>query len=567
MVILGISPPAHESAAGIVVDGKLVAAAAEERFTRVKNQGGLPERAIETVMEMAGVTPRDVDAVAVAWLPGRSELALNVKNYVRNLPFAVAVNNSLANKAAHVGNYTRNVFRDPNWRSSGTLERTVVKPLERMGLGGRVRHVDHQAAHVAGAYFASGFDRALGVSLDGYGSGAAGSFYLCEGGRMRLLQTIPYPHSLGTFYRRVTQALGFKPNRHEGKIVGLAAYGDPEVLGPRVRAGFDLSREDYFRMKSPQDPYESGRIAEQHSREDVAAAYQRVLEEVATRYIGLYLRKHGLTRVVGAGGVFANVKMNQRVMELPGVEEIFIYPAMSDGGVGVGAATWLAAQDGRLQPERLEHVYLGPGFGEREIEAALRESGLPFRRSEQVEREIAEQVAGGRVVARFDGRMEFGPRALGNRSILYAATDPTVNDWLNKRLKRTEFMPFAPMALAHRAGELFEGIERGRMAAEFMTVTFDCTPRMKQIAPAAVHVDGTARPQLVTERNNPSAFRVLTEYERLTGSPTVINTSFNMHEEPIVCTPADAVRAYVDGGLDVLAAGPFLVGAGAAAAA
>jgi len=184
-----------------------------------------------------------------------------------------------------------------------------------------------------------------------------------------------------------------------------------------------------------------------------------------------------------------------------------------------------------------------------------------------VEREIAEQVAGGKVVARFDGRMEFGPRALGNRSILYAATDPTVNDWLNKRLKRTEFMPFAPMALAHRAGDLFEGIERGRMAAEFMTVTFDCTPRMKQIAPAAVHVDGTARPQLVTERNNPSAFRVLTEYERLTGSPTVINTSFNMHEEPIVCTPADAVRAFVDGKLDVLAAGPFLVGAGAASAA
>jgi len=567
MVILGISPPAHESAAGIVVDGKLVAAAAEERFTRVKNQGGLPERAIETVMEMAGVTPRDVDAVAVAWLPGRSELALNVKNYVRNLPFAVAVNSSLANKAAHVGNYTRNVFRDPNWRSAGTLEKTIVKPLERMGLGGRVRHVDHQAAHVAGAYFASGFDRALGVSLDGYGSGAAGSFYLCEGGRMRLLQTIPYPHSLGTFYRRVTQALGFKPNRHEGKIVGLAAYGDPEVLGPRVRGGFDLSRDDYFRMKAPQDPYESRRIAEQHSREDVAAAYQRVLEEVATRYVGLYLRKHGLTRVVAAGGVFANVKMNQRVMELPEVEEIFVYPAMSDGGVGVGAATWLAAQDGSLRPERLEHVYLGPGFGEREIEAALRESGLPFRRSEQVEREIAEQVAGGKVVARFDGRMEFGPRALGNRSILYAATDPTVNDWLNKRLKRTEFMPFAPMALAHRAGDLFEGIERGRMAAEFMTVTFDCTPRMKQIAPAAVHVDGTARPQLVTERNNPSAFRVLTEYERLTGSPTVINTSFNMHEEPIVCTPADAVRAFVDGKLDVLAAGPFLVGAGAAAAA
>ncbi|HSU17093.1 carbamoyltransferase family protein [Longimicrobium sp.] len=559
MVILGISPPAHESAAGLVVDGTVVAAAAEERFTRVKNQGGMPRQAIQAVLDLAGIGPRDVDAVALPWLAPRRELMLNARNWARNLPFAATSGAPLRERGAHLANYTRNIVRDPNWASGRRLEREITQPLVEMGLAGRIHYVDHQAAHVASAYFSSGFDRALGVSLDGYGSGAAGSFYLCEGGRMRLLQSIPYPHSLGTFYRRVTQALGFKPNRHEGKIVGLAAFGDPEVLGPRVREGFDVSRDDYYRLKTPQDPYGARRLAGQYSREDMAAAYQTVLEEVVQRYVALYLARHGLTHVVGAGGVFANVKMNQRVMEIPGVEKIFVYPAMSDGGVGTGAALWLAARSDGLMPRALDHVYLGPGFTEREIEAAVRESGLPFERAADPDAEVARLVAEGKVVARFDGRMEYGPRALGNRSILYSATDPTVNDWLNRRLNRTEFMPFAPMALAHRAGDLFHGVERARHAAEFMTVTFDCTDRMKAIAPAAVHVDGTARPQLVTERSNPGVFRMLAEYERLTGSPTVINTSFNMHEEPIVCTPRDAVRAFMDGRLDVLAAGPFVV--------
>lgn len=559
MVILGISPPAHESAAGLVVDGKVVAAVAEERYSRVKNQGGMPRESIRAVLDIAGIEPREVDAVALPWLAPRRELLLNARNYARNLPFAAFSRAPLRERGAHLANYTRNIVRDPNWVSGRRLEREITRPLLEMGLADRLCYVDHQAAHVASAYFSSGFDRALGVSLDGYGSGAAGSFYLCEGGRMRLLQSIPYPHSLGTFYRRVTQALGFKPNRHEGKIVGLAAFGDPAVLGPRVREGFDLAGDDYYRLKTPQDPYGARRLAERYPREHLAAAYQTVLEEVVQRYVALYLERHGLTRVVGAGGVFANVKMNQRVAEIPGVEEIFVYPAMSDGGVGTGAALWLAARNGELRPGRLEHVYLGPGFGEREIEEAVRECGLPFQRAADPDAEVARLVAEGNVVARFDGRMEYGPRALGNRSILYAATDPTVNDWLNRRLNRTEFMPFAPMALAQRADDLFHGIGRARHAAEFMTVTFDCTERMKAIAPAAVHVDGTARPQLVTERSNPGTFRMLTEYERLTGSPTVINTSFNMHEEPIVCTPRDAVRAFMDGRLDVLAAGPFVV--------
>jgi carbamoyltransferase len=203
-------------------------------------------------------------------------------------------------------------------------------------------------------------------------------------------------------------------------------------------------------------------------------------------------------------------------------------------------------------------VYLGPAYSERQIEIALRASGLPFRRPNDLVGELVSHLEADRVVARFDGAMEFGPRALGNRSILYPAKDPAVNKWLNDRLKRTEFMPFAPISLASEADTLYTNIDRMRYSAEFMTVTTDCTDRMRAESPAAVHVDGTARPQLVSEKTNPAVHDILVEYNRRTGIPTLINTSYNMHEEPIVCSPDDAIRAFKDGGLEVLALGPFL---------
>jgi carbamoyltransferase len=561
MIILGVSPPAHESAVGIVKDGRLVAAASEERFSRVKNQGGFPRQALESVMKLAGVTPRDIDAVALAWLEFGEEQKLKLRAFAGNVPYVLSTDLPLRSKALHLLNYGRNILFDRHWVGWRQPYRIITDPLHEMGLGDKIAYVDHHASHIASAYYASGWDRALGVSLDGYGSGASGSFYLCEGGRIRLLQSIPYPHSLGTFYRRVTQALGFKPNRHEGKIVGLAAFGDPGVLYDRVMSRFDMSRDDYYRFKSAQNPYEDRELAKAYSREDVAAAYQKVLEDVASRYVRVYLEKHGLTRIVAAGGVFANVKMNQRVMELPGVEDMFVFPAMSDGGVGVGAALYLASQSGGLEPARLPDVYLGPGYTDADIEKAIRAANLPFTHHAEIEPEIAKLVAAGKVVARFNGRMEFGPRALGNRTILCQATDPSINKWLNDRLKRTEFMPFAPATIAEHADRLYKGLGPGRYTAEFMTITFDCTDEMKKQGPAAVHIDGTARPQLVSERSNASFYKILTHYHRLTGLSSMINTSFNMHEEPIVCSPEDAVRGFLDGRLDYLAAGPYLVAA------
>lgn len=565
MILIGLSPTSHESAVGVLIDGRIVAAASEERFSRVKNQGGFPFRALEFCLKRAGVDPRDVDHVAYAALPYRKERLRDVVNYGQNLRYIASSGGSAKSRLFHVANYTRSLALNKDW-VGGKHETLIRDSLRGFGLDQKVVFVDHHLAHCASAYFTSGFERALVVSLDGYGSGNAGSFYIGEGGKLRLLSAIPYPHSLGTFYRRVTQALGFTPNRHEGKIVGLAAFGDPSKLYDLVKARFNLEHDDYYRFISSQDPFFEKELAKHHSREDIAAAYQRVLEDVAVHYVKKWLAKTGATKVACAGGVFANVKMNQRIMEIDGVSELFVFPAMADSGVGVGAALALNSDLTKAEPARLSDVYLGPSYTDAEIEQALRASGLPFARSANVVDDIVDRLVKNKVVARFGGAMEFGPRALGNRSILYPALEPEVNKWLNDRLRRTEFMPFAPISLAERASDLYVNVERVRYTAEFMTVTTDCTARMRAESPAAVHVDGTARPQLVRAESNPVIHRILRRYEERTKIPTLINTSFNMHEEPIVCSPEDAIRAFKDGNLEVLALGDYLVESTASAA-
>jgi carbamoyltransferase len=371
--------------------------------------------------------------------------------------------------------------------------------------------------------------------------------------------------TLGYFYGSVTKALGFIPQRHEGKILGLAAHCKKPESYSLLRSMIDadtstgafigrMERGLYIpRFQNPA----LVEVASGFVREDVAAAAQQALEEVVCLQVAAL--GSSARRIALAGGVFANVKLNQRIAELPAVEEVFVFPNMGDGGLCAGAA-WLAHAEltGR-RPEALQTCYLGPTPGDAEIVEALEQSGLAYRRSDDIHRTVGDYLAEGKVVARCTGPMEFGPRALGHRSILYQAGDPRVNRWLNDQLKRSEFMPFAPASLNEESERLYVGLDRARTSAKFMTITFDCTPYMKSHAAAAVHVDGTARPQLVTADDHPDLFAILKHYRARTGEPTVINTSFNMHEEPIVCTAVDAVRAFVGGGLDVLALGNYIV--------
>jgi carbamoyltransferase len=300
-----------------------------------------------------------------------------------------------------------------------------------------------------------------------------------------------------------------------------------------------------------------------HSRENVAAAAQAVFEKTLVAIIKRYLDKTGLEYVALNGGVVANVKLNQRIAALPQVKQIFVFPGMSDTGNSVGAALlYQKALNGEILEKKrraLPDVYLGAAFTDAEIEAELTARGLRFEKLQEDELidRSAKTIHAGRIIGWFQGRMEFGPRALGNRSMVARATDADINKWLNARLERTEFMPFAPSVMEEYADEIFEGVEKARHAAEFMTVTFDVKKEWQPRIPAVVHVDSTARPQLVTTRTNPRYHALISAYQQLSGIPVVLNTSFNAHEEPIVCKPADAIQAFQDNRIDCLAIGSF----------
>jgi carbamoyltransferase len=432
--------------------------------------------------------------------------------------------------------------------------------IDHMGLASvPLVRVDHHLAHAAAAYYTSAMDDCLVITCDGVGALKSGIVAAGRAGRLQIVSRTFYPHSPGEFWEVLTAICGFHHMKHGGKITGLAAYGNREA--PCYAVMRSILEAEGLRIRSRLDPVALKRALQDVPREDIAAAAQRRLEEVVTALVRNAARATGLRKAALAGGVFANVRLNQAIASLEEIDEVYVCPAMGDEGLGLGAALHAAAGRQPVRPFRLDNVYLGTDFTEADMAAALAEPGLPVRRFE--DGELAERVAGllagGKVVAVFRGRMEFGPRALGHRTILYQTTDAAVNDWLNKRLERTEFMPFAPVTLAEEADRCYEGLARCRYTAEFMTITCDCTAWMKRTSPAVVHLDGTARPQLVRREIEPFYYDVLQRYFERTGIPSLINTSFNMHEEPIVCSPSDAVRAFRLGHLDALAMGPFMV--------
>jgi carbamoyltransferase len=317
--------------------------------------------------------------------------------------------------------------------------------------------------------------------------------------------------------------------------------------------GPGFSREAYWRPQTPGDRFYS--FVARYTKEQVAAATQQALEEAMVEFVKHHVLDTGVGHVAVAGGTFANVAVNRRIAELPEVASLFVYPNMGDGGLPVGAALGAAG----AAPARLPHVYLGPSFDDRHIEHLLEGSGLDYDRPADLSRQVAQLIADKKVVARCDGAMEWGPRALGNRSILYRPDDPAVNDWLNKRLQRTEFMPFAPMTLAEHAPALYRGLDKAAEAARFMTVCFEVSDDMKRDCSGVVHVDGTARPQVLHREDNPGMYELLAAFCDITGLHTIVNTSFNMHEEPIVCSPEDALRAWQAADLDALVLGPWVI--------
>lgn len=601
MKVLGISPLDKDSTAVLVEDGRVLFAAAEERFSRVKQGAGFPIQAIRAALDATGTDPAEIELVAYPFLEWdrESELiercvaaerafqatfvepdlrrALELaeermaprsqpihglatpdekmeKGWFKNTFYRLAgatpaVSRHIAARASRLW-AAKAAYQQRHWQSE------LESGLAGLGLAHKLRRADHHLSHAANAYLASGHPEALVITLDGYGSGLAGSVNVGRNGSLKRLHELRFPHSLGSFYEAVTSSLGFKPDRHAGKIAGLAAYGDPQVLAD-ILLGRIEQTEGNFRILENLNVHFSRHLAARFPKADLAAAWQYVLEVVAVNLVRYWMEKTGSRNLVLSGGVTANVKLNQRLHGIAGVERIFIYPNMGDGGCGTGLALLWSTRGQVLEP--YSDVYFGPAYSKSEIKAVLDRAGLVYSEPDDMKVEVARRLFAGQVIARFDGRMEYGPRALGNRSILYHTREPEVNQWLNQRLGRTEFMPFAPVTLWEARDLCYVGVAGAEHTAEFMTITFDCTDWMKRNCPAAVHIDGTARPQLIRREVNPGYYDIVKEYEKLSGLPCLINTSFNMHEEPIVCSPDDAVRAFLRGKLDGLAIGPYFV--------
>ncbi len=548
----------HDSGAALVQDGKVIAAINEERLTRKKIEGCFPFKSIKKVCEIAGVAPEQIDAVALAGLGPRSRSFKMLKYIFRTW------------RETGITLWGRTKYA---LLTAKKIRRTVPKELA----GKKVVNVDHHLAHAASGYYTCPWPEATVVTLDGIGDSAVCAT-VCTGKNgvlTRHWECNGY-YSPGIFYTFITKRFGFSPSKHEGKITGLAAYGDYKLTIEKMRdiIRYDDKKHAFFSTYIP-GLFKSKGYGDWHlpiiddlldevTREHVAAGLQQLTEEVVCSYVADAVKKTGVRNVALSGGVFSNVKVNQRIRELDCVDNVYVHPNMGDGGMTIGAAYYLWAQrmlkrGEKPLPQFLPTVYLGPSFTDEEIEAEIKKAELPFRKVEKVEEEIATLLREKKIVGRFAGRMEYGPRALGNRSILAEATDKTINDWLNDRLKRTEFMPFAPSIIEEYAGEFYTGWQQDHVAARFMTITYDVPEEKGRLVPAVTHVDATARPQVVRKQDNPSYHRIIEAYKELTGLPVIINTSFNMHEEPIVCTPADAIRSFLHGSVDVLAMERYLI--------
>jgi carbamoyltransferase len=556
MITLGINySQMHDSSACLARDGEVVFAIAEERLSRTKHDGRFPALAIQACLDVGGVRPEELDYVRFGWSAPRVMYVHDLGCYLRGkIPFSYR----------NLLNSTRYFLS--MWHQRGGQNRFTYHfgpTRARMGF------VDHHLAHAISAYSFSGFDQAAVVVVDGHGSWEAASIWYGSDGRLEPVLTIPWPNSLGLFYAEFTGYLGFQKHTDEWKVMGLAPYGGPginlrEFIDPDshpywVNALRLVSRDSdgAWEIEALLGPRRAPESEIEGRYKDIAFAVQEACERAILRLVATAVENTRCRTVCLAGGVALNSKANGKILASGLVDRIFIQPASSDDGICLGAALAPYLETGgKLPVSKMRHVYLGPEFADAEIEKVLRTYKLRYTRVGDPAGTAAELLADGRILGWFQGRMEFGPRALGGRSILADPRDPEMNAKVNNAVKFREWWrPFAPSLLAEAAGEY---VEQG-CELPFMTLTSEVKPGKRGVIPAVTHVDGSARPQTVEQDVNPLYWRLLKEFGQRTGVPVIMNTSFNLRGEPIVCSPTDAIRTFFSSGMDALAIGSYLV--------
>jgi carbamoyltransferase len=580
MYTLGINAVYHDSAACLMHDGLVLAAVEEERFTHVKHGKrpipfstyALPYHAIDYCLSAAGIRLVDVDHVAYAYDPflllgahrGAATVTLPLEPSAHPTPdeweaawdplFLSSIVNAPRHLAGGAPHHLQARFRGA--RPDGPY---------------RWHFVEHHVAHAASAFYASPFAHAAVLTLDGRGERATTTYSLGSGTRMDRLGQVDVPHSLGLLYEQVTAYLGFLPSSDEYKVMALASFGGPRYrdefrdivrLGPEGRYTVEPTRlEERF------GPARRGGEPLEPRHYDVAQGLQTVLEEAALE-IARWLREaSGADDLCLAGGVALNCVMNARLRDHGPFTRVWVQPAAGDAGAALGAALWVDAQergdgqrtDGQRtdgqRTYRMDHAFLGPAYDDAEIEAFLRWAKLPYRRLADVADDTAALLAQDKVIGWFQGRMEFGPRALGARSILASPLHASMQARLNEIKDREDFRPVAPVVLEEAAAEWFAGAG----VSPFMLFVYDVRPDKAARIPAVRHVDGTARIQTVNWEQHPLYYDLITRFQARTGVPVLVNTSFNTRGEPIVCTPRDAVECFWTSPLDALVIGSFLL--------
>ena len=553
MIGLGISYQMHDSSACLVRDGEVVAAIAEERLSRAKHDSRFPVNAIRCCLEIAGASADRLDYVAFGWSkPSRAYLHDLKSLLTGRYP---ASGRALLNSTRHFVSMTR---REGGWREFGSAFGATRA---------RVYRVDHHLSHALSAYACAGFGDSTVVVMDGRGAWEATSIWMARDGRLEPVEIIPFPQSLGLFYAEMTYYLGFEKYSDEWKVMGLAPYGEP---GVDLSGLVDLAAEPYHvnarallghdsedvtaieRLLGPRRAPES-ELDDRHRA--IAFAVQDACERAMMNVVRYAIRRTGCRTLCLAGGVALNSKANGAILRSGLVDDLFIQPAAADDGASLGAAMYPYLLERTLPTTPMRDAYFGPSYDD-DVEAALRTYKLRHTPVDAPAKVAAELIAQGRVVGWMQGRMEFGPRALGARSILADPRDEGMKERVNAAVKfREGWRPFAPSFLAEDATDWMEEARD----SPFMILTFDARPDRRHDLGAVTHVDGSLRPQTVERDVSPLYWELIDEFRQRTGVPAVMNTSFNLRGEPIVCTPTDAIRTFYSSGLDALVLGSFLV--------
>ncbi len=570
MYTLGINAAFHDSAACLVRDGQVIAAAEEERFTHVKHGKRpipfstyeLPYYALDYCLSAGGITLREVDHVAYSFDP-----YLLLGRHGGEATITLPLEPSAQPVAAEWSAPWEPLFLSSIVNAPRQLVSGVPLHLRARFRGARFdgpfrwHFVNHHLTHAASAFLASPFTSAAVLTLDGRGELATTGYYQGEGNSLQLLGQVDMPHSLGLLYERITEYLGFLHSSDEYKVMALASFGQPAYLD-ELRALIHLKGDGQYTIdplrleeRFGEPRLKGGPLEQRHY--DLARSLQVVLEETVLRLVAwLHEQTRGDALCI-AGGVGLNCVLNARLRDHGPFRQIWVQPAAGDAGTALGAALWVDAQESKRAERlyRMDHAFLGPGFSDEEIEEFLRRAKLPYRRMSNLAEEVAGLLVQDKVVGWFQHRMEFGPRALGARSILASPLHASMQSRLNEIKDREDFRPVAPVVLEEEAARWFKHAG----PSPFMLFVYDVLPDKAGIIPAVRHTDGTARIQTINRAQNPLYYDLLKAFERRTGVPVLVNTSFNTRGEPMVCTPRDALECFWTSPLDALAIGSFLL--------